>query len=119
MSELKIFGHSDDCIEIEGDIREEWGAYDSGNCFIPVSDGTMLSIRFDDEGIWRIVPSIIGEGTKYENKQAVAADYDNSDIVTLTNDKPFVWIAFGFNSDDEPNPILPAINYTQLGKLVS
>ena len=49
MGTLKIYGASDDLVEIEGDFEEEIGAYDCGNDgdeFLAVSDGTLLTLCF-------------------------------------------------------------------------
>lgn len=56
---ITLYGASDDCIEIEGDVNEEWSAYGSKDGdLIAFSDGTLLRIRYTDEGdgIWRITP---------------------------------------------------------------
>lgn len=118
MSKLKIYGHSDDLVEIEGDIREEWEAFDAGQCYIAISDGTLLHITYDHEGVWRVTPCVIGEGTNYSNKQAVSANFDNSDEATLSNDKPFLWAVLVFNEENAYNPTLPAVNGTEYVKRV-
>lgn len=107
---ITIYGASDDLIELEGDIREEWDGYDCGDSYIAFSDGTLLHITFDNEGIWRITPCTIGEGTEYTNKQAIVSEDDNSDVVTLSG-KTIIWALMSFNKDDAANPNLPAINH--------
>jgi len=39
---LKVYGASDDLIEIKGDIREEFSRYDSEGDYLAFSDGTVL-----------------------------------------------------------------------------
>jgi hypothetical protein len=48
-----IYGASDDLIEVEGDIREEFYAVDGPN-YLAFSNGTLLSVVYDDDGMWRI-----------------------------------------------------------------
>lgn len=89
MSEKKvtIYGASDDLIELEGDIREEFSCYgdDEGN-YLAFSDGTVLHIVYNDEGVWRITPKAKGTA-KMEKTEAVSSEDDNyTDRVTLTGD---------------------------------
>jgi hypothetical protein len=49
-----VTGASDDLIEFEGDITDEFHApVLDGHEVLAFSDGTMLGVRIDDEGIWR------------------------------------------------------------------
>jgi len=53
MSRIKVYGHSDDCIEIEDDdgkLREEFEAYDEddGN-YLAFADGTVLHIVYNKD----------------------------------------------------------------------
>lgn len=53
---LEISGSSDDNIEIEGDITEEFGVY--GKSYLHFGDGTVLEMEYapddDDDYYWRI-----------------------------------------------------------------
>jgi len=51
-----IYGASDDLIEVDGSIREEFSAYDSDPQYLAFSNGVVLKIWYDDEGLWRIQP---------------------------------------------------------------
>jgi hypothetical protein len=64
MSTVRIYGASDDLIEIDGDLSEEFGAYDSDPVYLGFSDGTLLNIRYDNDGNWRIVIAARGAGTE-------------------------------------------------------
>jgi hypothetical protein len=92
---VTLYGASDDLIEVEGDIREEFGCYgatDDGPLHVAFSDGTLASIRYGDEGIWRIL--IHRSGTaKATLKQATDADSDYSDRLTLEGD--VLWVVIG------------------------
>ena len=62
---IKIYGASDDLIEIEGEIRDEIGCYDHKRPIkISVSDGTIATIFYDGE--WKINVSFAGN--KYLKK---------------------------------------------------
>lgn len=56
---ITVYGASDDLIEIDGDIREEFPyiehqSTDGGADLIAVSDGTVLRIEFTRAGTWSI-----------------------------------------------------------------
>lgn len=54
-----ITGHSDDLIELDGDITEEFyaGRADETD-YLAFSDGTVITIKYTDEGVWRIHPIV-------------------------------------------------------------
>lgn len=93
MAQIKISGHSDDIVSVEGDFNEEFSAYDEETGYVFVSDGTVLSVTYgDDGGFWRI--NRVREGTaKYEKEEATDEDDDYSDVVTLTG--RIKWVGFG------------------------
>jgi hypothetical protein len=93
-----ITGASDDLIEIDGDINEEFSSYDCENGLLCVSDGTLISVKYDEDGIWRLTPKYRGSAYKGHELGDVEAD---------TNDKVFLegtitWIVF----TDEPQSSL-------------
>lgn len=52
---ITVCGASDDLIEIEGDIREEFPyRADNDDNLLAFSDGTILRIRYNAAGVWRI-----------------------------------------------------------------
>jgi len=73
----KIYGASDDLIEIEGAISDEVNVYlkDNEKINFSVSDGTEGQISYDDEGQWRI--NLSYQGSKFKNKIDAVGD-DNS-----------------------------------------
>lgn len=85
--ELIVYGCSDDLIEIEGCITEEFGAYDIDEddaMHIAFSDGTCLSVFYDRDGIWRFNRKF--KGTAEYSKQECGEDDGEdaySDIITL------------------------------------
>jgi len=88
MSEIKVYGHSDDLIEIEGDISEEfsWCKDDDEPAYIGFSDGTVLRIIYDETGLWKIVVINEGDATIVKEFEATDSDSDSySDIVVVKN----------------------------------
>jgi hypothetical protein len=51
----KIYGESDDLVELRGDVTEEWGCFDSPG-FVLFPHGVTLRIEYspDHSGNWRI-----------------------------------------------------------------
>jgi hypothetical protein len=95
MQTLTISGYSDDLIEIDGAINEEFDAlrYEC-DAIITVSDGTALRINFDRHGVWRITPIHKGEASLDIVQAPADAEDDYSDKATLTYDR-FSWVAIG------------------------
>ena len=60
----KIYGASDDLIEIEGAINDEVGCYFNAKQTITCSDNTKASISYNGE--WKII--VIVEGEKFLGK---------------------------------------------------
>jgi len=96
MSQIIITGASDDLIEIDGDLSEEFNWYvteDDDRRFLAVSDGTLLAVQYDGDGLWRFVVLVTG-AAQYQHEPGSVAD-DTNDVVTLTQDAPFAWVLFG------------------------
>lgn len=63
--QTKIYGYSDDLVEIEGAINDEWGCFHHKKPIpIEVSDGTKATIFYDGE--WKI--NVPFAGSKYVEK---------------------------------------------------
>lgn len=93
---VKVYGASDDLIEIEGDIREEfnWIADDGESRLLAFSDGTLLRVSYDKDGIWRL-SKVVG-GTAELEKIEGDVENDTPDIVTLHG--TIRWVAFAEES---------------------
>lgn len=92
---VRVTGASDDLIEIDGGIVEEWGAYDDGSegSLLAFSDGTVLRIRYTETGVWRIELVHKG-GCEVRIDQAPEGDdQDYTDAATLTG--PLDWVVRG------------------------
>lgn len=97
MAKITITGYSDDNIEIDGDISEEWGFYPDNatdSCWIAVSDGTLLRINYDADGIWRVNPVIYGSASYSKVEGSVSND--TFDVVTLEGHILWVALATGY-----------------------
>ncbi len=89
---ITITGASDDIILIKGDIDEEFDySLNNHGALLAFSDGTLLRIVYNREGLWRITPVVLGT-TEYRHTPATVGDDTNySDTVTLTG--PVRWVA--------------------------
>lgn len=86
---LTIYGASDDLIEVEGTVREEFNG-DEG--MIATDHGWLVKITYDGTWVIRILAKGQGE---YDLVPAEGEDSDNySDRLTITG--PFIdWVLFG------------------------
>jgi len=94
MDEITIYGASDDLIEVESTSfrAEEFNIDNYGDYILAVSDGTILRVRYDEDGIWRFTPLLIGSALvdiKYGKD-----DRAHTDRVTLTSDD-LRWVVLG------------------------
>jgi hypothetical protein len=89
-----VYGASDDLIEIEGSIREEFYAtekvHDDGD-LLAFSNGVVLRVRYDTDGVWRL-SLVAGTGVKIEQAPANDEDGNYSDTATL---EPVGWVVHG------------------------
>lgn len=97
---IKVYGASDDLIEVEGDVSEEFpalrefdnGSYEDGG-YLAFSDGTILRVEYAESGVWRIHPVRV-EGATLTITQAPEDDEDNySDVAVI--DTAIRWVVFG------------------------
>lgn len=89
---VTIRGASDDLIEVEGDITEEFNPpYDSGDdpSYLAFGEGTVLSVTYDKHGMWRI--HRVNEGSaSFSKVEGDDPDKNYSDVVTLEGDLKLV-----------------------------
>lgn len=70
---VEVYGHSDDCIEVEGGpLTDEFGAYNA-TTYLHFGDGTVIEACYSPEddvhdygGGWRIRPVKVADGTTVE-----------------------------------------------------
>lgn len=97
MARVEVYGASDDLIEVEGAIREEFNALgqaaDGGEGgLLAFSDGTVLEVEYTSSGVWRI-SRIAAGGAVYQRTEATGPDGDYTDRVALVGD--ISWVVFG------------------------
>jgi len=94
---LTVTGASDDLIEIDGAIREEFSAYSTGEeenkYYLAIDGGALLSIRYGKGGIWRVHVEAKAEMT-FEKVEGSEVD-DTFDVVTVTSPNPIRWVMMG------------------------
>lgn len=92
---VTLCGASDDLVEVEGDVHEEFNPADDDPSTVAFSDGTVLSIEYADDGCWRIHPLARGLN-QVTITQAVSEDDDNySDRAVVSGTIEWVLFATG------------------------
>lgn len=99
MAELTVYGASDDLIEIEGDISDEFTYDHDEPNFLAFSDGTLIEATYTQSGRWAI--SVLANGDASSTKEDALSDEGRrndgrpaySDVVTLVG--PVTWVVFG------------------------
>jgi len=91
---IRVRGASDDLIEVDGDISEEFDAL--GNAatggLLGFSNGTLLRVAYDEDGVWRITQ--LDHHGSVTIEHAPADDDENySDVATLH--APADWVVYG------------------------
>jgi hypothetical protein len=90
---ITIYGASDDLIEVEGDIREEFSAYceEDTKFLIALSDGTLLKMWYDEDGIWRI-QHLYGDPARFSK---VDGDVIKDTVDRVTISGTIDWLVLG------------------------
>lgn len=92
---VTVYGASDDLIEVEGALREEFSYQsddDGDGDLLAFSNGVVLRVRYSDSGVWRITP-VVGE-SRVTIDLAPEDDEDNySDRARLT--ESVSWVVHG------------------------
>lgn len=87
---VTLHGASDDLIELDGAIVEEFNHYngDEGErpALVAFSDGTILRITFTRAGVWRIGLVTSGAATLSIAPAPEDDDQNYTDVATLTGD---------------------------------
>lgn len=91
MPTITITGASDDLVCIDGEFTEEFHHL-VDVAYLAVSDGTLLRIVFDPDGIWRITP--VRRGSAAFDHLFGQDDRQHSDRVTLVGDAVH-WVVYG------------------------
>lgn len=89
---LRIYGASDDLLELEGDITEEIYVPDDKVTYLACSDGTLISVRYDEDGIWRLQRVYTGDSMLIKEEGSV--ERDTPDVIVLSN-ATIKWVVVG------------------------
>lgn len=96
-----VYGASDDLIEVDGQIREEFNVIDEPR-YLAFSDGTVLRIEYTSDGCWAVDQRAKGSCTIEKVHDATDDDDEPrrpdgtptySDVVVLTGD--ISWVVCG------------------------
>jgi hypothetical protein len=95
----RVYGASDDLIEIEGDYTGEVSAYGTDDnergVLLVFSDGTLLEVKYgkSDAGIWGV--TLVKKGTLFKSiEQCDDEDSDpHSDVATFADGIQWVYAA--------------------------
>lgn len=90
-----VTGASDDLIELDGELCEEFGTYHCGDGRMAFSDGTLLTVKYDSDGLWRF--KLIFKGSLYDHKIEGCVNDDTDDVVHFK--EGLLWAVFSKNMD--------------------
>ncbi len=91
---IEIMGASDDLLEVEGDIREEFNVLGDDDLFIAASNGLLYRVEYDRDGVWRFRPYTNGSGT-ITHKECAVGDPDIYSDVLIVEDVTIEWVLVG------------------------
>ena len=93
-----VYGHSDDCIEVEGDVTGEVAySYDKDGVLLVFSDGTLIVARYHKPGIavWELI--LLNRGTLFNHIECCQdEDADLPSDVVYFNDG----LTWAFSAND-------------------
>lgn len=93
-----IYGASDDLLEIEGQLSEELNPSSDKKNLLALSDGTLLEIWYDDDGIWRI--RSLAKGACEQRFTQGSVDKDEPDRLELVGN--LKWCMLGERGQYNP-----------------
>ena len=95
---VKVYGASDDLIEVEGDVSEEFSAPRDERAVLGFSTGQVVGIQYDKDGCWRIHPLggsgieiVHAGGPDAEEREDGTPGY--SDVATIPG--TVTWVVLG------------------------
>ena len=94
---VTVYGASDDLIEVEGDIREEFTPH-GDNAYLAFSNGIVIHVEYTRSGIWRITPVVsIVSGQLHPPLSIVQAPEDDEENYSdrATIDGTIEWVVLG------------------------
>lgn len=91
---ITLTGASDDLLEVEGDIREEFNVLGDDDLFVATSTGFLARVEYDRDGVWRFRPYTNGLGTIVHKEAPVGNDDVYTDILDIC-DVTVEWVMVG------------------------
>ncbi len=93
---IKVYGHSDDCIEVEGDIEDEfnynYSEDDPTAKFLSFSDGTVIKVTYGLDGAdWQL--SIFAKNPESSVTHTPPIGNSYTDVVGI--DADIKWVVIG------------------------
>ena len=87
---LVVTGYSDDIIVIEGEIHENFYVLlNEQDGFLSFSDGTLLQVEYDLDGIWRF--SVLYRGNLFNRKASGNSDNKTDEVYFKSGIK---WVTY-------------------------
>ncbi len=92
---IMISGASDDLIEIDGAIQDEFPIRGPvAEALVGVSDGTLLRVAFGLAGVWRITPVVRGRAELTIEQCPEFDEAFRTDVATLSGER-IDWVVCG------------------------
>lgn len=92
---LRVYGASDDLVEVEGDVTEEFYApYPEETLFLTFSNGVVLVVEYGAGGEWRVTELYSPEDVEVTVHGTAWADAprDYSETAVVEGDDPIEWV---------------------------
>lgn len=95
MATIKLYGASDDLIEIEGDVPgcDEHNFYTDGEpVFVVLSTGDVFAVTYGERGVWEVVHTVKTKKVKAKIVKAPKGDDPEPHTDTATISGPVEWV---------------------------
>jgi len=99
-----VTGASDDLIEINGELCEEFDACDLNDGKLAFSDGTLLGAEYDSDGIWRF--KVIFKGPCFDHKVEGCMNEDDGTNDEVHFKEGLAWAVFADDMDVVTAPVV-------------
>ena len=97
---LRVYGRSDDLVEVEGDVREEFTApYPEERLFLTFSNGVALSVEYGGVGEWTVSELYSPDDVDVEVHPTGWEDapVDYTEVAVVEGADPVEWVVTGEN----------------------
>jgi len=92
-----VTGGSDDLVELEGDLCEEFDANDCNDGRMALSDGTLMKVEYDEDGLWRF--KVLYKGSLYDHKVEGCMDDDDGTNDVVHFKAGLKWAMFSLDAE--------------------